>query len=82
LAQVLKLNLGESPLYANYGNPAHESVVQQVFPDFFVRRVQSQFSQYFASLIIAKVPLPTPVYNITLVTNNGVTVNANVPVPV
>ena len=81
LAQVLKLNLNESPFYADWGIPAKESVVQQVFPDYFVRRVQQQFSQYFASLVVYKQSLPTPVYNISVVTNAGVKLNANVPVP-
>src|SRR5262245_42469103 len=54
LAQVIKLNLGESPFFANYGIPAHPSVVLQTHPDFFMARTQQQFAQYFASLILAK----------------------------
>ena len=55
LIQVLKLNLNESPFFGNYGLPAHQSVVQQVAPDFYVAQTQQQFAQYFASLIIARV---------------------------
>lgn len=72
LAQCLKLSLGESPFYANYGIPAQRSVVQQIFPDFYVSQTQSQFAQYFASLVIAKIPDPrTPTYNVNLVTHQG-----------
>lgn len=80
LVQVLKLNLGESPFYGNYGIPAHPSVVQQVFPDFYVARTQQQFSQFFASLIVAKQNLPTPTYQISITTNAGVKMAAQVPV--
>ena len=33
LCQVLQLNLGESPFYANFGIPAVPTIVQQVQPD-------------------------------------------------
>jgi hypothetical protein len=82
LCQVLQLNLNESPFFANYGIPAHESIVTQVFPDYYVAVTQSQFAQYFASLIIAKVPGPDPVYNINIITNKGVKINASIPVPI
>jgi hypothetical protein len=78
LAQVLKLNLGESPFFANYGIPAHQSVVTQVYPDFYMMRTQQQFGQYFASLILTPVPdsaddegRPVPTYNISVLTNTG-----------
>jgi hypothetical protein len=57
LAQVLKLNLGESPFFANYGIPAHESIMTQVFPDFYIARTQQQFAGYFASLIVTALPV-------------------------
>lgn len=73
LIQCLKLSIGESPFYANYGIPAQRSIVQQIFPDFYVAQTQAQFAQYFASLIIAKVANPlTPEYNVNVVTNQGV----------
>ena len=81
LAQVLKLNYGESPFYANYGIPAKESVVQQVFPDYFVRLTQQQYSPYFASLLVTKVNSTTPTYDIIATTTKGVQINASVPVP-
>jgi hypothetical protein len=81
LIQCLKLNLGESPFYAQYGIPAHPSVVQQVFPDFYVAQTQQQFAPYFASLLIAKRASPTPTYDISLTTHAGVKLSASVPVP-
>ena len=79
LIQTLKLNLGESPFYANYGIPAHPSVVSQVQPDFYVARTQQQFARYFASLSIAKVPgTVTPTYNVTVTTHQGVVLSAQV----
>src|ERR1700742_1102585 len=64
LCQVLLLNLGESPFWANYGIPAHQSVVTQVYPDYYITFTQQQFSQYFASLIIAKRNTADPQYNV------------------
>ncbi len=81
LAQALQLNLGESPFFADTGIPAHESVVTQIFPDFYVMRTQQQFSQHFASLIITKVPgqaedkfhAPGPTYRVDVTTHAGST---------
>lgn len=81
LAQTLKLNLGESPFFANYGIPAHQSVMTQIFPDYYIAYTQQRYSQYFASLIVAKLPLPTPNYNITVTTQAGYHLNYSVPVP-
>jgi hypothetical protein len=78
LLQVLQLNLNESPFYANYGIPAHQAVVQQVFPDLYVAITQQQFSQYFASLVIAKQNQPTPTYNVNVTTHQGAVVQATV----
>ena len=72
LAQTLKLNLGESPFYANYGIPAKPAVIQQVFPDFYVARTQQQYAPRFASLIVSKVPDTKPNYRINVTLNNGV----------
>jgi hypothetical protein len=80
LIQCLLLNLGESPFYANYGIPAHPSIVQQVFPDFYVYRTQQQFAVYFASLIIAKDVSSTPTYEVNVTLNNGVKIQASVPI--
>jgi hypothetical protein len=80
LIQVLKLNLGESPIYANYGIPAQQSVMTQIFPDFYVQQTQQQFSQYFASLQITKVNLPEPTYNVAITTLEGTIFNENIAV--
>jgi hypothetical protein len=78
LAQVIKLNLGESPFFADYGIPAHPSVVMQIFPDFYMARTQQQFSGYFASLILTSQPdavdndgRPAPSYLINVLTHYG-----------
>jgi len=83
LAQCLKLTPGESPFFADYGIPAQQSVVTQIYPDFYVAMMQSKFAQYFASLAIARVASPdgiTPSYNVNVVTNSGVTLNANIAI--
>jgi hypothetical protein len=78
LAQVLKLNLGESPFFSNYGIPAHASVVTQVFPNYYMAVTQQQFAGFFASLILTPLPdatdndgRPAPAYNISVLTNAG-----------
>jgi len=81
LMQCLLLNLKESPFFTNYGIPAQASVLTQMFPDYYVNQLQSQFAQYFASLIIAKIPnLTTPSYGISIITNSGATISATIPV--
>ncbi len=79
LCQVLQLNLGESPFYANFGIPAFQSVVTQVMPDYYVSITQQQFSTYFASLMINRVPgsFP-PVYNIQAICHTGAILTAQV----
>lgn len=80
LAQVLKLNLGESPFYSSYGIPGLQSVHSQIPPDYYVMLTQQRYAQFFASLIITreqnapttlKQP-PVPTYDIKAVTQQGV----------
>jgi hypothetical protein len=77
LVQVLQLNLGESPFFGNYGIPARPTVMQQVFPDYYVTVTQQQFAKYFASLIIAKIDatdsrgFPYPAYKVSAVAHYG-----------
>lgn len=80
LIQCLKLSIGESPFYANYGIPAQRSLVQQVFPDFYVAQTQRQFARYFASLIVAKRLGLIPEYDLNLVTNQGTKIVARIAV--
>lgn len=80
VAQALKLNLGESPFYANYGIPAFQSVNTQIPPDYYASMTQTQFAPYFASLVIARAGLSTPpVYNITALCHSGAVLNATIP---
>lgn len=79
LAHVLKLSLGESPFFANYGIPAQRSVIQQIFPDYYVNATQSQFSSRFATLTITKVSTPEPTYNVAITTHQGTKVQASIP---
>lgn len=80
LVQCLKLNLGESPFYANYGIPAQPSIMQQIFPDYYVNQIQQQFAQFFSSLVITKVNSRTPTYNVNITTLQGTVVRFTIPV--
>ena len=71
LWQCLKLDQGESPFYADWGIPARRSIMQQVFPDFFVNLMQQRFSGYFAYLQMTRQQSPTPTYAITVITQQG-----------
>lgn len=71
LAQVFKGILGESPFYSNYGIPAQQSVLMGIMPDFYMAMTQLQFSQYFASLIIIKIPGHDPHYRVNAITKAG-----------
>lgn len=79
LIQCLKLNLGESPFWANYGIPAYQSVMTQVFPDFYAAQTQQQFAPFFASLSITRVvgSFP-PVYNVKAICFGGAILNTTV----
>ena len=78
LIQNFKLNLNESPYYAQNGIAAKQSVVTQVSPDFDIIRIQQAFAPKFASLIISKEPSPTPTYLVNLTTNQGVKLNMKI----
>ena len=78
LAQCLKLNLGESPFFANYGIPQQQTIMTQVFPNFYVMQTQGQFINYFAALRIIAVPGPAPVYTIKATTHSGASIMENV----
>lgn len=79
LAQEMQLNVNESPFYGDRGIPAHPAVIQQVFPDWWIWQIQRRYAQYFASLIISKVPdLLTPTYNVSITLNNGAKVSMRI----
>lgn len=85
LAQCLKLNTNESVFWGNYGIPAHQSIMMQVMPDYYIIQAQQFFSQFFASLLVAKmnvqpqpelndlraVNVPAPVYRFSIITTFG-----------
>ena len=79
LIQVLFLGRGESPFYSDYGIPAQQSVIQQVFPDYYVALTQQQFSGYFASLTVAKLAGSDPHYRINATTQQGVPAGGPIP---
>jgi hypothetical protein len=68
----LRLNLGESPFWGDYGIPAQQAVATQVFPDIYVAQTQTQFAPYFASLSIKRVlgSFP-PAYTVNAVCFSG-----------
>lgn len=84
LGQVLRGNLGESPFYSNFGLPAKQSIVSQVYPDFYINFTQQQFAPYFTSLIVSRAVIdsakgtPTPMYNVNVVTNYGAKLTVDV----
>ena len=72
LAQTLRLNEKESPFYANYGLPAHDSVMSQTAPTVAINRTQSQYAPYFANLsIVRDLNYDQPTYNVSAVFQNG-----------
>lgn len=92
LQQVLKLNLGESPFFADWGIPAHVTVVTQVYPSYYVNLTQQRFARLFASLVVSRqtgVPAPPraappPTYRVNITTHRGavlppITVPTSIP---
>ena len=83
LIQTLKLNLGESPFYADRGIPAQQSVIQQIQPDYYVLRTQQLFAPFFAALLVARLPNapnnPKPTYDINVTTQSGSTLVGPIP---
>lgn len=87
LAQICKLNLGESPFFADWGIPARESVVTQIYPDFYVQLIQQRVAPHFMSLMLEHRPdatdetgRPMPHYHFEAITNYGSTIVDDVPV--
>jgi hypothetical protein len=81
LAQVIQLQLNESPFYANYGIPAQESVITQIFPDYYAMQIQAQYSTFFTSLVVSRTAQSNPpTYNIQAVTHNGSVIGASIAI--
>jgi hypothetical protein len=83
LIQVLKLNLGESPFFSNYGIPAQQSLITQVQPDYYMAQTQQQFAGFFAALLLSKEPGGTnpniPTYRVNVTTQQGSTLPGPIP---
>lgn len=86
--QACKLNLGESPFFADYGIPARQSVQTQVPPDVYMARLQQRYAQYFASLIVTRIvnvltslkQAPVPTYQASILTHQGSILTQVIPV--
>lgn len=78
LIQTLKLNWGESPFFGDWGIPAHQSIVQQVFPDYYVLLTQKRYAPFFMSLGIMKQPVDTPTYTISVQFKSGAVISTTV----
>lgn len=84
--QVLQLQPGESPFYAEYGVPSIAAVQSQTFPDSNVYLMQQRYAPNFVSLIV--IPSNTtdvhgtvsPVYNVTAITHIGSIISATVAI--
>ena len=76
LVQLLKLNLGESPFFANLGIPQYQTILTQVLPTYYVTSIQQYAAPNFASLSFTQVPNAfPPQYNVIANCVNGATIN-------
>lgn len=79
LIQTLKLNWGESPFFGDWGIPAHQSVVQQIFPDYYVLLTQKRYAPYFMALGVVKNTNATyPLYDVSVQFKSGAVVSTTV----
>ena len=77
ICQTLKLNLNESPIYGDWGIPAHPSVVAQLPPDYYTTLTQRRYASHFANLQIVRDQInvdgkPQPHYGVRILTHAGV----------
>lgn len=85
LIQVIKLNLGESPFFADWGIPAHPSVMTQIAPDYYMSLTQQRFASFFLLLVISRSDgfdsdgTPAPLYNVNVITTFGAQLTVKVP---
>ena len=75
LQNALLLRIDESPFYSDWGIPVQQTLISQVFPDYYTSIMQRRFSQYFASCIISRQSTTTPSYGVSIVTLTGISVN-------
>ena len=77
LCQELKLQVNESPFYADHGIDVSGSLMQQIFPEYWMMQIQQRYAQYFASLKIEAATgynvngSPQPVYNVKAICFSG-----------
>jgi hypothetical protein len=86
MIQVIKLNLHESPFFANWGIPAHASVMTQIAPDYNINLIQQRFAKYFMSLTLTNLlnrfdedGKPEPAYQFTVITQYGAVLTDVIP---
>ena len=70
-----KLSRKKLIIFAANGIPAQQSVITQIYPDYYVAQLQQQFAQYFSSLQITKVQATSPTYKINAITLSGTVLN-------
>ena len=81
LCNVILLGLGESPFWSQTGIPAQQSVLQQVYPDYYVAVIQQMFAPLFASLVISRVSGSNPpAYAVNVTTLQGSQLTAQVAI--
>lgn len=74
LCQSIRLNVGESPFFANIGIPQQQTIVSQVWPDFYATQLQTLYASRFASLTILRTQNAAnePTYKVNVVLQTGV----------
>ena len=80
LCQVIQGNLGEDPIFSNWGIPAQQAVVTETPPDYWLQKIQQRFAPYFASLMVARIPgTENPTYKVIATCPNGAVLDATIP---
>ncbi|MXV44309.1 hypothetical protein GS501_04520 [Saccharibacter sp. 17.LH.SD] len=74
LQNALLLQLGESPFWVDWGIPITQTLLTQVWPDYYTTMTQQRFAGYFASLTIIREPQSdNPAYRINAILPDGTT---------
>lgn len=79
--QCVKLNLGESPFWAEFGIPAHQAITQQLPPDYNIQLIATFFQQFFASVIVSRAAPAVAVNTVSQNTGPYGKVNPGRPIP-
>lgn len=84
--QVLQLQPGESPFYAQYGVPSIQAVQSQIYPTANVYYMQQLYAPNFIALSVSPTTAKDtdkstyPVYNVVAVANSGAILTATVAI--